>query len=354
MPSHPDIFSGPAGAVIGGPVGAHPLDPALGPHTGTAPESNIVFNDAAGHNHSGAGNTGAPANRYNSTGAILNPGTYNDITFPGLANAEHCFIDVNLNGTVIITGIDSSSDVNQLTIYGAFTGSPKAIQLNHLDAGSLPQNRIDTGAAGLNLVFQSGDYVTLIKIPGLGWVVRNTGTNWNVSDHIWARSSDPATSGFWQRFLISASQFLGRKATGGLIAIDNIKERFNLSDPNATTGYFRTRSIGPVGSHEFDFRVPDDYGSLVAAQLIGIAGGTNAAAPYNLYSDYGPIGGLYNTFSQSALGLTIPIVANEIFAVPLNVVFTNIAAGHYCGVRIMQNGWGTNAYYLGVRFAYKV
>lgn len=39
-------------------TGPHALDPDAGPHTGTLPEDEIVFNDMVGHNHTEVGNTG--------------------------------------------------------------------------------------------------------------------------------------------------------------------------------------------------------------------------------------------------------------------------------------------------------
>lgn len=40
------------------PMSAHPLDPDDGPHTGALTEDDVVFDDAAGHDHQGAGNKG--------------------------------------------------------------------------------------------------------------------------------------------------------------------------------------------------------------------------------------------------------------------------------------------------------
>lgn len=40
------------------PMSAHPLDPDAGPHEGTLPEDEVVFDDVEGHDHQGVGNTG--------------------------------------------------------------------------------------------------------------------------------------------------------------------------------------------------------------------------------------------------------------------------------------------------------
>lgn len=40
------------------PMSAHPLDPDDGPHVGTLTEDEVIFDDAAGHDHAGTGNAG--------------------------------------------------------------------------------------------------------------------------------------------------------------------------------------------------------------------------------------------------------------------------------------------------------
>ena len=128
---------------------------------------------------------------------------------------------------------------------------------------------------------------------------------------------------------------------------------FYGGDYDSTLGDFRTQSVSGTGNHEFTFPIPIDLGTLTSIELVGIALGDNLNAPYDLTSDYGAKGQPYTQQSESALGLTIAVVNNQIFGMNLLPVLSAIVAGDWCGVRVNHTGWTFATRYLGIEIIYK-
>ena len=72
-------WDGSAWAIISATALAHALDPASGFHTGTMPESNVVYDDSTGHTHGGSGNDGTLVPDANTTIQGIGTPTYTSI-----------------------------------------------------------------------------------------------------------------------------------------------------------------------------------------------------------------------------------------------------------------------------------
>ena len=140
---------------------------------------------------------------------------------------------------------------------------------------------------------------------------------------------------------------------GGAGSIVEIEEYFG-GDYDSAQGDYRTQSITGGGAHEFTFAIPANALSISKIALVGFPLGTNAAAPYDLDSDYGATGESAFTHSESAVGLTIAVTANQIFEIDLTPVLSQVAAGDRCGITLNKQGWGFGSRYLYVVVRYSV
>lgn len=99
-----------------------------------------------------------------------------------------------------------------------------------------------------------------------------------------------------------------------------------------------------------EFRVPHDFTSITNADLVIIAGVTNANARVDFDSDYGSAGEAYNAHSEAAVGGTYAFVLNQILEIDISGVLSAIAPGDQVGV--VTKKYTRNFYVLGVRFRY--
>jgi hypothetical protein len=128
---------------------------------------------------------------------------------------------------------------------------------------------------------------------------------------------------------------------------------FAGTDYNANKNDYRARSIAASGAHRFTFYIPSDFSSLVELVLVGIANATIAGVDIDLQSDYALAGEDSQTNSESDVTSTYSFTNNFITEIDISAVFSNLAAGHYCGLFVDHNGIGTTVNYLGVRMRYR-
>lgn len=129
---------------------------------------------------------------------------------------------------------------------------------------------------------------------------------------------------------------------------------FTSTDYNANHngGSFRAREITAAGAFNFVFYIPDDFVALSLLTIDSIPDGTNAAADIDLISEYGAVGELYNTHTESDLGTLYSYVDNVLFSIDLSVVFSSILAGDRCGVNVDHNNIVTPQDYIGIHMVY--
>lgn len=100
------------------------------------------------------------------------------------------------------------------------------------------------------------------------------------------------------------------------------------------------------------FHVPHDFVTITDAYIVVIPRMTNAAARWDIYSDYAAVGEAYNNHSE-ADGLTsYNVTDDQIFEVDISGILTSLAAGDYVGIRMILMDANHDVDVLGVRFKY--
>lgn len=128
---------------------------------------------------------------------------------------------------------------------------------------------------------------------------------------------------------------------------------YSATDYSGNRNDYRGRNIAGSGSHRFTFYVPDDFESLDTLVLVGIAAATVVDVDIDLHSDYALAGQDSQVNSESDVVSTFSFTVNEITEQDITTVFSNLAAGHYCGIFVDHNAIGTTVTYLGIRLRYR-
>lgn len=100
------------------------------------------------------------------------------------------------------------------------------------------------------------------------------------------------------------------------------------------------------------FRVPHDFSSIVTAEIVVICKATQAAARWDLGSDYGAAGETYNTHHEYDITTTYNVTYEVIEVIDISGILSSLAADDYVGVTISQKTDGHNFEVLGVHFKY--
>jgi len=100
------------------------------------------------------------------------------------------------------------------------------------------------------------------------------------------------------------------------------------------------------------FRVPHDYVSIVAAELIVVPAATQAAADWNLNSEYAAIGEAFNTHAEAEAVVTYNVTNGQDFAVDVAIILTALAPGDLVGIGLRVGTAGHSVLVVGLRFRY--
>jgi len=100
------------------------------------------------------------------------------------------------------------------------------------------------------------------------------------------------------------------------------------------------------------FKVPHDFNSIVSAEIIVIPTATQAAADWDIFSEYGAVGEVQNIHNETDNVSTYNVTSPNFTAVNIAGILSNLAADDYVGVLIQQHTAGHNFYILGVRLRY--
>lgn len=138
-------------------------------------------------------------------------------------------------------------------------------------------------------------------------------------------------------------------------ALTPTKRVFIPAEYSANYNNMRARAIAATGSYRFNFNVPGDMVTLTSLELVGIpvsgAGGTGK--DIDLTSNYGAIGESATIHTESDTTSTYNLgTDNNIISYSIASVFTNLAAGDFCGVFVDHKGIGGTVNYLGIRLIY--
>lgn len=132
---------------------------------------------------------------------------------------------------------------------------------------------------------------------------------------------------------------------------------FDVGNPNSNQGDYRVRLRNENQPWRMNFVVPDNFGELISLEAIGFTapGAQGSGKNIDLFSDYGGPGESFQTHSESNTTDTFDLGANagDHFSVPIDSVFSQLAAGDRCGVLIDLNGVGGNVFWIGIKLKYK-
>lgn len=100
------------------------------------------------------------------------------------------------------------------------------------------------------------------------------------------------------------------------------------------------------------FRVPHDFSSITTAEIVVISRVTEAAANWDIYSDYGALTEVWNAHAESDVASTYNVTSGKLTSVDISGILSALAADDYVGVKISQGEDGHNFNAIGVHFKY--
>ena len=113
---------------------------------------------------------------------------------------------------------------------------------------------------------------------------------------------------------------------------------FGLTTYDANKGSYRTVRLDPSETGRFNFKVPHDFNSISNLALVVSvqAGADIAGQDIDLNSDYGLLGESFNQNQESDTTTTYDFTGtnNDLQELDITGVFSNLAAGHYCGLQV--------------------
>jgi hypothetical protein len=140
-----------------------------------------------------------------------------------------------------------------------------------------------------------------------------------------------------------------------LDGMTTVRERFFLAETATaliTGSPLRVREIGSTSAWDFDFAVPNDFSSLVSLEAIGIPNASFSNKGIYLASVYGAVGEAYNTHAEADNTKTYSGTIGQWTAISVASVFSALAAGDICGIRVDHQTLTTTMNYVGVRLRY--
>lgn len=134
-----------------------------------------------------------------------------------------------------------------------------------------------------------------------------------------------------------------------------VKYEFFAADYSSSDGDYRMKNVSTVGSHEQTFTIPNDFNALTSLKSIFIvaAGASGAGKDIDLTSSYGAQGEPKTQHQESDAASTYTIGAQDTHdEIDISGVFTSIAAGDRCGIKIDHKTIGGALEYLGIEMYY--
>jgi len=103
---------------------------------------------------------------------------------------------------------------------------------------------------------------------------------------------------------------------------------------------------------DMSFCVPHDFHNIIKAAIVVIPRATQAAANWDIYSNYAAAGEDFQTHLQNDVVSTYNVTDDQIFEVDISGILTSLAAGDYVGVDLMLMDAAHDVDVLGVMFKY--
>lgn len=128
---------------------------------------------------------------------------------------------------------------------------------------------------------------------------------------------------------------------------------FTAIDYDKDINDYRGREVGANQDATFTFHVPNGFVELIDLVLVGIAAATVNDVDIDLHSDYAMSSEDSQINSESDVISTFSFIINQITEIDISLVYTNLQAGHYCGLFMDHNNIGTTVRYIGIRLRYR-
>jgi hypothetical protein len=146
---------------------------------------------------------------------------------------------------------------------------------------------------------------------------------------------------------------LYKRVGGAWTLVAGAARVFFNTQQNSQVGYHAGVIATAGGGNAYvEFMAPDDFQTIISADLILLPTGSNSTSDLDIYSQYAAVGQVYNTHAQSDVASTYALVANTIYALSLTNILTSLAAGDFVGIRLLNNTAGTNVLVIGVELNY--
>lgn len=139
----------------------------------------------------------------------------------------------------------------------------------------------------------------------------------------------------------------------GAVPITTTKTVFFRPERVGSYLNYKVKSLGQGGNDNFTFTIPTNFTNLVSLEMVYIPSSTiSAGKTVNLTSSYAKIGELAGTNSESLPAVPISGTADTIELKDISGVYSNLQAGHICGLNWNNNNIGSTIYILGIRLRY--
>ena len=269
----------------------------------------------------------------------------------------------NVDGNVLIgaTAIDSLLNLIAAINLGAGAGVTYAA-LTTANVQATAQKDEGASMTGFSTAFGVGGntVVSTETLTGVGnvWSAATLlgaldGVSGSVGD-TYQRLNGAVGTVFWQKITGSGPTGWGAIA-GSSGALGAVKDLFVLPPGQSvsTVGNHVGSSVPVNGNGNLEIHIPEDFRSIVGANVQIIPGTTLAAADIDLSTEYALPGEQSDAHSESNLGITFPWVAGEITEIDVSSVFTAIRPGDTVGL-VLDNNSVTGGYViLGFHFEYR-
>lgn len=102
---------------------------------------------------------------------------------------------------------------------------------------------------------------------------------------------------------------------------------------DTAVGDFVANTPGSNDNVYFNFKIPDDFGTLSEADIVMIPDATETIQ-YDLYANYGQVGEAYNFNDEEALNETASATTSQLLEADATGVLSSVTAGDYVGLRL--------------------
>ena len=156
----------------------------------------------------------------------------------------------------------------------------------------------------------------------------------------------------------SAANFNNLETQHAQALADQTKEFF-VNPSHVTGGAWNAKGffavidcLAAADSAYFSFKIPHDFTAITNAEIIVIPLVTDAAANWDIFSNIASVGEAYNTHTEQDAVTTYNVILNQLFAVDISGILTNIVANDYVGVLFQLGDAADDVAVVGLRFKY--